>query len=149
MDIGGRKESEKPGYLWVSNVTLSARWYQQTLGMDHCTLCPGHEPNDYARLHRVDPDTWMGFLLMAPESYRHTNLKAHRDEIPRCVDRLCVVDIDRLFKEVEARTTVHTALRTDAGAVRCFAIEDPDGHLLVFNEWPRDHERLAGDLKGW
>ena len=107
--------------LSATDVGKTAAWYRDTLGF-RTSLFPDGPPHSFCILCRD------GVELML----RH-------DTAPARAERdwdvyLRMEGVDSLHDELAARTAIVEPLRDKPYRCREFAIEDPDGHRIVFGE---------------
>ena len=120
-------------YLWVSNVAVSMRWYQEKLGLTGYPY-PDHEPYVYANLHSARPG--ICFVLLNPVAYAQQGVRVPPDPTRPVIVDIDVDDLEGVYADLGKSVTIDQPLTRDAQGLFQFAICDPDGHVLVFHQTP-------------
>jgi len=129
--VGGKRNVG--GYLWVSDVARSMTWYRDTLDLSGIPY-PSKEPYIYANL--LADHLEFAFLLMSPAGYQDAIPDAPIGGIDPVVVKIDVDNIERLYHRIRERVGIHTPLAQGPNGRLSFAMEDPDHHLLTFQQIP-------------
>jgi uncharacterized glyoxalase superfamily protein PhnB len=118
--------SAVPTFL-VSDITVTARWYQQELGFTVAGHFPAEEPYAYASLMRDNAE----LMLLNLEGYEKPDLSGRRatglwDAYFR------TRGVAALYESLKDKAFVKMALTRQPYGDLEFEVRDPNGYILVF-----------------
>jgi uncharacterized glyoxalase superfamily protein PhnB len=117
--------------LLVAHIDLSTAFYRDVLGFALKQTVPDTAPFVFVWLERDGVPVFLN------------DPKAIEADFPGATRRhaggtatlfFIVTDVDALHEKVAAQTKIMMPLKTQFYGMREFAVEDPDGHILVFAE---------------
>lgn len=121
--------------LIVSDIACSAAFYQDVLGFSVTTTVPDHSPFVFVWLQRGSVSVFLNAASAAKEDLPTVAARNVGGTMTMFVTlEAATTDegVDALFRSIEKKARVLMPLKDQFYGMREFAIEDPDGYVLIF-----------------